>query len=109
MCAVGAISESLPDINKYNGQLEFFVELDLLKLLQQTLEPGGLFKHYDPHKVQPLKISFIVQMDTLSLIFINGSVYPRNCQTVKGNSRWISSQNVFPDCVWNMTLHRGKE
>ena len=108
MCAVGAISESLPDINKYNGQLEFFMELDLLKLLQQTLEPGGLFKH-DPHKVQPLKISFIVQMDALSLIFINGSVYPRNFQTVKGNSRWISSQNVFPDCVWNMTLHRGKE
>ena len=44
MCAVGAISESLPDINKYNGQLEFFMELDLLKLQQQTLEPGGLFK-----------------------------------------------------------------
>ena len=85
------------------------MELDLLKLQQQTLEPGGLFKHYDPHEVQPLKISFIVQMDALSLIFFNGSVYPRNCQTVKGNSRWRSSQNVFPDCVWNMTLHRGKE
>ena len=45
------------------------MELDLLKLQQQTLEPGGLFKHYDPHEVQPLKISFIVQMDALSLIF----------------------------------------
>ena len=46
------------------------MELDLLKLQQQTLEPGGLFKHYDPHKVQPLKISFIVQMDTLSLYLL---------------------------------------
>ena len=107
MCAASAISESLPDINQWAAGI--FNGARFVKLLQQTLEPGGLFKHYDPHKVQPLKISFIVQMDALSLIFINGSVYPRNCQTVKGNSRWISSQNVFPDCVWNMTLHRGKE
>lgn len=89
MCAASAISESLA------SSRDFFMELNLLKLLQQTLEPGGLFKHYDQHKVQPLKISFIVQMDALSLIFINGSVYPRNYQPSKDTPGGYPAKTFF--------------
>lgn len=52
---------------KTNGWLVFFMKWGKGRFPKvPTLEPGGLFKEYDLHKVQSLEIP-LVQMDALSV------------------------------------------
>ena len=64
-CVASAISKSTQYKNKWAvGIFEQWQKVRVPKVA--TLEPGGLFKNYDLHKVQSLEFP-LLEMDALSL------------------------------------------
>ena len=104
-CVASAIPKSTQYKNKWAvGIFEQWQKVRVPKVT--TLEPGGLFKNYDLHKVQSLEFP-LLEMDALSLNYWLAKFIQEVAKPSKETG--IPTQNHISDCVRNTSIHGGKE
>ena len=99
-----ALFRSLPNI-KTNGRLEFLENSRVRLPKEATLEPGGLFKNFDLHKVQSFDVPFL-EMDVLCLNYWLAKFIQEVAKPSK--ERYPPRTMHILDCVRNTSIMEEK-
>ena len=99
-----ALFRSLPNI-KTNGRLEFLENSRVRLPKVATLEPSGLFKNYDLHKVQSFDVP-LLEMDVLGLNYWLAKFIQEVAKPSK--ERYPPRTMHILDCVRNTSIMEEK-
>ena len=102
-CAASAIPKSTNI--KTNGRLEFLENSRVRLPKEATLEPGGLFKNFDLHKVQSFDVPFL-EMDVLCLNYWLAKFIQEVAKPSK--ERYPPRTMHILDCVRNTSIMEEK-